>query len=154
MDVTWSTGNSLFNSEFFNFSDTYFLISPEQLILSHFPDDEQWQLLDKPISKIAFFDFPIYYSAYHKSGLKLQKNSSGDITTKTDSIIQLNFSEIDKSKTYHYSFDKGMSDEIKFQIENNNYKVLIPYHYKRRKNLVISDGQLTLIKFKIKLIKK
>ncbi|WP_296380955.1 hypothetical protein [Winogradskyella sp.] len=126
----------------------------DQLILSHFPNDKQWQLLKRPISKTDYFNFPIYYPAYHKSGLKLQNNFSGNITTKTDSIIQLVFVEIDKNKTYYYAFDKGKSDKIKFRQEGNNYIVIIPYEHMKRKNLVISDGQMALIKFKIKFIKK
>lgn len=154
IDATWSTGNSMYNKEFFRFSDTYFMINPKNLILSHFPDDKQWQLLKKPVSKINYFNLPIYYPAYHKSGLKLQNNFNGNITTKTDSIIQLDFTKIDTNKTYYYSFDEGRSDEIEFKIEGNSYKVIIPYEYRRRKNLVISNGQLALIKFKVKLIKK
>lgn len=154
IDVTWSTGNSMYNDKFVDFSDTYFLISPDELIRSHFPNDKQWQLLKKPISKIVYFDFPIYYPAYHNSGLKLQNNFSGNIITKTDSIIQLNFTKIDESKTYYYSFEKGVSGRINFKIENGSYQVEIPYTEKRRKNLVISDGQLALIKFKIRLAKK
>lgn len=154
IDVTWSTGNSMYNDKFVNFSDSYFLISPDELIRSHFPNEKQWQLLKKPISKIVYFDFPIYYPAYHNSGLKLQNNFSGNIITKTDAIIQLNFTKIDDSKTYYYSFEKGVSGRINFKIENGSYKVEIPYTEKRRKNLVISDGQLALIKFKIRLAKK
>lgn len=154
IDATWSTGNSMYNEKFFRFSDTYFMINPKNFILSHFPDDKQWQLLKKAISKIDYFNLPIYYSAYHKSGLKLQKNFNGNITTRKDSIIQLGFDEIDTNKTYYYSFEEGKSDKIKFKLENNIYKALIPYIHRRRKNLVISDGQLALIKFKVKLIKK
>jgi hypothetical protein len=47
-----------------------------------------------------------------------------------------------------------MSGKINFKIEDGSYKVEIPYTEKRRKNLVISDGQLALIKFKIRLAKK
>ena len=153
IDATWSTGNSIYNSNFFNFSDTYFLMPPDAMILSHFPDDEQWQLQKKPISKTDYFNLPIYYTAYHSSGLKLKDNFSGLITTKTGSTIQLDFTKIDENKTYYYSFDKGKSGEIKFKNEDDIYKLLIPYEDKRRKNLLISDGQLGLIKFKIKLIK-
>ncbi|WP_179320687.1 transglutaminase domain-containing protein [Winogradskyella helgolandensis] len=153
IDATWSTGNSIYNSEFFNFSDTYFMIDPDNLILTHFPDDEQWQLLEKPISKIDYFNFPIFYSAYHTSELKLNTKTNGYITTKTDSVIQLDFSSINKDKTYYYSYDNsGHSGTLKFKYQNGNFTTLIPYKDKRRRNLVISDGQLALMKFKIKLI--
>ncbi|MBU2927291.1 transglutaminase domain-containing protein [Winogradskyella psychrotolerans] len=153
IDATWSTGNSIYNSEFFNFSDTYFMIDPEKLVLTHFPDDEQWQLLEKPISKNDYFNFPIFYSAYHTSGLKLENTTSGYIITKTDSVIQLDFANISKDKTYYYSFvNSGHSGKIEFIYQHGIYTTFIPYEDKRRRNLVISDGQLALMKFKIKLI--
>lgn len=155
IDATWSTGNSLYNPKFFNFSDTYFLIPPDKLILSHFPDDKQWQLLDNKVSRINYFNFPIIYDAYHNSGLKISNKTTGYITTEIDSVIQLFFTEIDKDKTYYYSFDKsGKSDIIKFVKEKDQFIANIPYNQRRRRNLVISDGQLTLMKFKIKLIKQ
>lgn len=151
IDATWSTGNSLYNAKFFNFYDSYFLIDPSKLILSHFPEDNQWQLLKDPISKINYFNLPIYYPAYHTSGLKLENNFNGKIVTQTDSIISIDFADIDENKTYYYSFDEGKSDKLEFSFENNSYTVLIPYKYRRKKNLTISDGQLALIKFKIVL---
>ncbi|WP_179008504.1 transglutaminase domain-containing protein [Winogradskyella forsetii] len=153
IDATWSTGNSIYNSKFFNFSDTYFMIDPEKLVLTHFPDDKQWQLLDQPISKTDYFNFPIFYSAYHTSGLKLENKTNGYITTKKDSVIKLVFSSIKKETTYYYSFDNtGLSDEIEFINENGNFIAFIPYRDKRRKNLTVSDGQLALLKFKVKLL--
>lgn len=153
IDATWSTGNSIYNSEFFNFTDTYFMIDPEKLVLTHFPDDKQWQLLKKPVSKIDYFNFPLFYSAYHTSGLNLENKTNGYITTKTDSVIQLDFSSINKEKTYYYSYDNsGISGEIKFIYQNGNFTAFIPYKDKRRRNLVVTDGQLALIKFKVRLV--
>lgn len=124
IDVTWSTGNSIYNKEFFNFSDTFFMINPEKLILSHFPDDNQWQLLEEPVSRINYFNFPVVYEAYHKSGLKLKDRTIGYINTKKDSLINLSFSEIDTHKTYYYSFEGvGKSDKIKFTNTEGIYTI-------------------------------
>ena len=32
------------------YSDSYFAVPPEQLILTHFPDSDKWQLLEKPLT--------------------------------------------------------------------------------------------------------
>ena len=59
VDTTWGTSN---NSEI---SDFYFDINPEFSILSHFPEDEKWQLLEKPLSLDEFnnskFINPIWF---------------------------------------------------------------------------------------------
>jgi len=46
IDVTWSTGNRDNNPKHFDFSDKYYLIPPDKLILNHFPKDKKWQLLN------------------------------------------------------------------------------------------------------------
>ena len=48
VDTTWGTSN---NSEI---SDFYFDIKPEFAIITHFPEDKKWQLLEKPLSLNEF----------------------------------------------------------------------------------------------------
>jgi hypothetical protein len=40
------------------FRGYYFCIDPEECILSHFPKDERWQLLEKPVSAREFAQWP------------------------------------------------------------------------------------------------
>lgn len=48
VDTTWGTSNN------YKISDFYFDIKPEFSIISHFPEDEKWQLLEKPLSLDEF----------------------------------------------------------------------------------------------------
>lgn len=48
VDSTWGATNDLSQSEF------YFDIKPEWAILTHFPKDEKWQLLENPLSLEEF----------------------------------------------------------------------------------------------------
>jgi hypothetical protein len=50
VDVTWASGYFTYNSNEFikHFDDQYFLTSPAQFALDHFPDDLQWSLLLQP----------------------------------------------------------------------------------------------------------
>ena len=58
-------------------NDYYFLTNPKDLIRSHFPDDEGWQLLRKPMGKSEFktmsyvTPFYLFYSIQARHGEKL-----------------------------------------------------------------------------------
>ncbi|KIX20213.1 hypothetical protein SY27_13805 [Flavobacterium sp. 316] len=51
-------------------SDFYFDTSPEKLILSHYPEDNEWQLLDNLISIEEFNSQPYVHSLYFDTGFR------------------------------------------------------------------------------------
>jgi len=59
VDTTWGTSNN------FEVSDYYFDIKPELAIITHYPKENKWQLLDKPLSIEEFnnskFIKPIWF---------------------------------------------------------------------------------------------
>ncbi|WP_430907515.1 transglutaminase domain-containing protein [Maribacter sp. 2-571] len=63
---TWLIVDSTWAKQFeTNVPDYYFDISPEKLIITHFPSESKWQLLEKPLSLEEFNDSqyidPLYY---------------------------------------------------------------------------------------------
>lgn len=63
------------------FDDFYFLTEPKEFINSHFPDEENWQLLDTPISLEQFEMLPLKTSAFYTLGLNLLQPTQYKITT-------------------------------------------------------------------------
>lgn len=53
------------------FDDFYFLTDPEEFIDSHFPDEEKWQLLDRPIPLEEFERRVFKTSTFFTMGLRL-----------------------------------------------------------------------------------
>ncbi len=51
-------------------SDFYFNVSPEKLILSHYPENAEWQLMEKPISINEFNTQPYVHSFYFDTGFE------------------------------------------------------------------------------------
>src|SRR5690606_2162152 len=98
IDATWSTGNDEANPGSFNFSEEYFLIKPEKLILNHFPEDSKWQLLNPIITKENFFFKPLFYGPYFLSNLELKNNVNGIIKVKQGDSITLVFDKADTEK--------------------------------------------------------
>ena len=66
LDVTWASGyvnNGKFKKEF---KEGYFLVEPEHLIKSHFPEEAKFQYLEVPITKKAFSKIPVIQYGYYK----------------------------------------------------------------------------------------
>jgi len=86
LDVTWGSGYVRGNCSKYvkEFSDVYFLMKPEHMILEHYPEDPDW-LLDLNISKSDFENFPLFYRDYFEMNIydlsqmnkKIKKNILG-----------------------------------------------------------------------------
>lgn len=153
IDATWSTGNKE-GSDIFQFDDIYFFINPEKLILTHFPQDTKWQLLNSPVSNSQYFNSPIFYSPYYNSGLVLNKITKGLIKVKYGKKITLRFNSIDESKIYYYSFKNfNYSYPLTLTKADNGWIAEISFKPKSNTTLSIYDENSSLIKFKIILSK-
>nr|WP_321242996.1 transglutaminase domain-containing protein [uncultured Psychroserpens sp.] len=150
IDATWSTGNTEKNPKDFDFSDEYFLIAPEQLILNHFPKETKWQLLKRPIKKSTFFYFPKIYTPFITSGLVFKKGQVGILKAKTGSHITLKFNAAKTDVFYSYAFkDDEYSTKFLFEKENDEYVAEIPFNYKRNSTLTIFYNGLSVLDYKI-----
>ncbi|MBS2037065.1 hypothetical protein JST97_18905 [bacterium] len=75
LDPTWGAGTV--DDDFVyekNFNEAYFLIPPEQLRYSHFPDHPFWQLRAKPLTAQEFLNQPVLTPAFFKLGLSWKKS--------------------------------------------------------------------------------
>lgn len=54
-------------------NEFFYLCDPQKFIFTHFPDEEQWQLLDNPITKERFQEQPYFREHYHHLGLSISK---------------------------------------------------------------------------------
>lgn len=63
-DVTWASTTAQTGKV----NDFYFMTDPQAFISQHYPMNNRWQLLDRPVSKPDFDRFPKYYDAYFTLG--------------------------------------------------------------------------------------
>ncbi|CAF1233539.1 unnamed protein product [Adineta steineri] len=72
LDATWGTGHlneqDIFNRELDTF---YFLTRPDQLIYSHLPENDKWQLLRQPIKMTQYTQMPTVHPAYFIFNLEI-----------------------------------------------------------------------------------
>jgi len=89
MDVTWSTGMG----EKADFGKGFFNLDPKTMIMSHFPDEEEWQLMDSVYSKNTFANLPFLYSGFIKYGVSDITPFSGKVTKKDSIGLKINLPE-------------------------------------------------------------
>lgn len=89
MDVTWSTGMGVKE----DFGKGFFNLDPKTMIMSHFPDEEEWQLLDSVYSKTTFANLPYLYAGFIKYGVSDIKPFSGKVTKKDSIGLKINLPE-------------------------------------------------------------
>ncbi|XP_062852431.1 kyphoscoliosis peptidase [Trichomycterus rosablanca] len=84
LDACWGAGTVNMEIKTFikRFDDFYFLTEPSEFLNSHFPDDENWQLLDTPVSLEQFELKPIKTSAFFTLGLTLLQPTQYKVTTE------------------------------------------------------------------------
>lgn len=136
IDTTWGTSN---NSEI---SDFYFDMKPEFAIITHFPEDEKWQLLEKPLSLDEFNNSKFINSIWFFKGfsdipkLKVDKEDYYFVyKTNTDNWnVNLlysydnlkfkpieNITKIDQDGNTYIRFSKNeMPKHIYFKVSINN----------------------------------
>ena len=81
-EPTWGSGYLGADLMFHRSPDvSMFLMDPEYAICSHYPSDEQWQLLEKPISKEEFEKLVVPSGRIHQMGVEIlsHKESMYDI---------------------------------------------------------------------------
>ncbi len=90
LDPTWGAGHIIENTRTFKpvFSEFYFLAKPEQLIFTHLPKDEKWQLLEQPINEAEYLDLAMVSPYFFQQGIvfwnktKLYTETEGDFSTR------------------------------------------------------------------------
>jgi transglutaminase/protease-like cytokinesis protein 3 len=103
VDTTWGTSNEESQSEF------YFDIKPEWLIITHYPEKDEWQLLDKPLNLKEFnnskFIKPVWF--------------------------HLGFEEVPKlmidEEYYYFVFKKPKNDwnvNLQYSLDNINFEYI------------------------------
>ncbi|WP_298514017.1 transglutaminase domain-containing protein [uncultured Kordia sp.] len=150
IDATWSTGNEEENPNAFDFTDSYFCIAPEKLILSHFPKNPKWQLLKEPKSKKEFYNQPIIYEEFLRANAMLAPKMKGTIRAKINDSITLRFQQIDTTKSYFYAFSKDQySTKVKIEKDKGGFILKIPFKGTKRDQLEIFRNTKGILAFRI-----
>ena len=84
IDSTWGAGHIEEKKFIKSYNEFYFLVDPELLIKTHFPEDEKWQLTKKKYTLEEFFKWPLVKNSFYLYGFEKYSPEEGVINL-TDS---------------------------------------------------------------------
>ncbi|BAM50500.1 MULTISPECIES: transglutaminase domain-containing protein [unclassified Synechocystis] len=84
LDTTWGAGIVSDGKFEAKFNPTYFATAPEQLIVSHFPRESQWQLLPQPYDRQTFDQLPALTPRFFRDQIALVSHPKNDIVAGGD----------------------------------------------------------------------
>lgn len=110
VDITWAAGSIDYTKMEFikEYTPAYFDCNPVEFTMKHYPDNQEWLLLDTNFSKEEFSHQPAVFNDFIGKGYKIIEPENGTL-----------------------SIQKGT--EIDFSIKNVPSDIQIAYHFKREK---------------------
>lgn len=104
MDVTLASGywNTRSNRFVRKFEDHYFFTLPKDFSATHYPANEEWQLVHEPIGLETFFSSPIFYPTYFTKEVKLDADTKGTISVSRKNEFIVSFDKFPKKSGLFY----------------------------------------------------
>ena len=151
VDNTWGAGHSRDANHWVrDFDDYYFLVAPEKLINSHYPEEKKWQLLTKPLNEIEFVNQPICASLFFDNQLSLESPKSGIINAKNKQFIYIKIDNLPAAAEmgYAYNADYYLTSIIP-EFKGNTAILKIPVKGKTKNKLKILIETKMILQFRI-----
>ncbi len=131
LDPTWSAGQVDMRAGTFtrDFTDGFFLADPVKFILTHFPDDPEWQLVGSPLDLDKFVTLPLGYPALHdpaimdyypKKGIISRENEIVKLVLQTE--IPADRFELYINNRYHSTATEADENRVVFQLDVSRLK--------------------------------
>ncbi len=81
VDVTWDAGPVSGDKFEKKYSTEYLFTPPEVFAVSHFPEQQKWQLLEQPMTHAEFFRRPVVAPEFFRWGLELRQPDRSQVTS-------------------------------------------------------------------------
>lgn len=125
IESTWGAGHISEDEVFVrDFDDFYFMVPPEQLIFSHFPEEARWQLLGDYVSRSEFESLPRVQPPFFENNLGIVSHPAGTIRTQGEVSVTLSAPEDVLVSARVDQGDAKLADEYTFtQRDHADYVV-------------------------------
>ena len=146
VDATTGSGTSKPGCKGFqkNFNGGLFMTAPQDMILSHYPDKEEWQYLEQPLTKEEYSQLPVASSGFYKYRVKDYAPKKGIINAKENAKIKFRIKFGAKMNGEMRLLVNGKFQKTPFRKTSDGYWEL-EYDLKKRRNktmtIVLKDGQ-------------
>ncbi len=126
MDPTWASGLvDRLNKRFYRlYEDHYFFTKPEEFVKTHFPINQEWQLLNRPVDAATFFSGPIFYPEFFKKGIQLSTETDGILSLSNPDENYIHFDELPRLHGMYYTIN-GRDEFKRLGLKKKNEKAYI-----------------------------
>lgn len=156
VDITWASGYTTGNCDSYvkEFSESYYIQSPEQFIKNHYPRKKEWQLVEQPITLKQFCEMPNVLEGYFKNDLDCSTSQSGLLNVKMNESVKITFrsdKELTEENVGLY-LDSYTCDEGSYTLkkgDDNNYTVEFKPKKKGESVATIVVNKAAAIQYKV-----
>lgn len=90
MDPTWGAGYLDERMQFIRrFQEHYFLTPPDAFVFDHLPQDQRWQLLDRPVSAAEYADLAYLRPMFFVAGFRIGSHARARVAAEGRVIVTL-----------------------------------------------------------------
>ncbi len=149
LDATFGAGHRNAKNKFeFSFSPGYLFANKEAFSMSHFPIDDQWQLLDEPIDKDRFAEMTFLGPAMFEYNISDLRPLENKISKNEDGNILITFQSDQKIKNLR-CFSMRSRKPIKFTYDHTGNEGIITLTKPKNGDIIFLDDQTRLFTYKI-----
>jgi hypothetical protein len=125
MDCTWGAGFIGDDRKFHRaFDNHFFFTPPQEFIFDHLPEQEEWQLLDHPLSRGEYERAVHVKPVFFNLGLTLGENTEGTMTARGEIVIRLGASRPVAGIAAIFKGVKSIDDRYAFVQNESNALVV------------------------------
>lgn len=108
LDATWASGFTSYRGDVFihEFNEYYFLTPPEQLIRSHYPEEQRWTLLEQPPVLSEYRNAPFKPTAFIKYTIHTFKPATGIVEAAVGDTIRFELETADVERDRRIAEDR------------------------------------------------
>ena len=109
LDITWCSGYVTNNANTYvkQFDDNFYLTPAVAFAKTHYPLDQEWQLLEKPVSRLTFEKTPMMRAGYYNSQVRNYYPTQAEVRLKTNESIFFKFDADIRNKNNVVCFFKN-----------------------------------------------
>lgn len=107
----------------YEYDDFYFVAEPEQLSYTHYPEDSAWLLLETPLTKEKFEQYPLVKSYFFTTGMYLLPDCSRGVISTRHGITNVSLGLTNQTAfTFKLGYGDSLSEKVG-DVELSSYAV-------------------------------
>lgn len=145
LDATWAAGSEMNGKWQRNYNDYFYDMPLEKIFQTHYPEEKIWELRIGRISRLAFYNQPIYGNALLSMDVQLVSPKRGIVHLSNKENILIKFKNLPQETTLFYVFKNDQyAQKPRIKQEQDNTLFTIPSPSKNTELYLFINNELAL----------